>query len=119
MLVFRKILQKYYMNDLICHSQQVPCHLLICNKFDRHLETTFINCPCVKSVQTRRYSWSAFSCIRTEYGDLRSSQHLQTTFSCGFHFTSGDTLNHFSRKITFTTRFIANRRWGICIAPSN
>ena len=27
---------------------------------------------CVKSVQIRSYFWSLFSCIRTEYGDLRS-----------------------------------------------
>ena len=27
---------------------------------------------CEKSVQIRSYFWSVFSCIRTEYGDLRS-----------------------------------------------
>ena len=27
---------------------------------------------CVKSVQIQSYFWSVFSCIRTEYGDLRS-----------------------------------------------
>ena len=27
---------------------------------------------CVKSVQVRSFFWSIFSCIRTEYGDLRS-----------------------------------------------
>ena len=27
---------------------------------------------CVKSVQIRSYFWSVFSCIRTEYGNLRS-----------------------------------------------
>ena len=27
---------------------------------------------CVKSVQMRSYFWPVFSCIRTEYGDLRS-----------------------------------------------
>ena len=27
---------------------------------------------CMKSVQVRSYFWSVFSCIRTEYGDLRS-----------------------------------------------
>ena len=27
---------------------------------------------CVKSVQIRSYFWSIFSCIRTEYGDLRN-----------------------------------------------
>ena len=27
---------------------------------------------CVKSVQIRSYFWSVFSCIRIEYGDLRS-----------------------------------------------
>ena len=27
---------------------------------------------CVKSVQLRSYFWSVFTCIRTEYGDLRS-----------------------------------------------
>ena len=32
---------------------------------------TFINCHCVKSVQIRSFFWSVFSCIRTEYGDLR------------------------------------------------
>ena len=26
---------------------------------------------CVKSVQIRSFFWSVFSCIRTEYGDLR------------------------------------------------
>ena len=28
---------------------------------------------CVKSVQIQSYFWSVFSCIRTEYGDLRST----------------------------------------------
>ena len=28
---------------------------------------------CMKSVQIRSFSWSIFSCIWTEYGDLRSS----------------------------------------------
>ena len=27
----------------------------------------------MKSVQTRSYLWSVFSCIQTEYGDLRSN----------------------------------------------
>ena len=27
---------------------------------------------CVKSIQIRSFFWSVFSCIRTEYGDLRS-----------------------------------------------
>ena len=27
---------------------------------------------CMKSVQIRRFFWSVFPCIRTEYGDLRS-----------------------------------------------
>ena len=27
---------------------------------------------CVKSVEIRRYFWSVFSCIPTEYGDLRN-----------------------------------------------
>ena len=27
---------------------------------------------CVKCVQIRSFFWSVFSCIRTEYGDLRS-----------------------------------------------
>ena len=27
---------------------------------------------CLKSVQIRSFFWSVFSCIRTEYGDLRS-----------------------------------------------
>ena len=32
---------------------------------------------CVKSVQMRSFSWSVFSYIRTEYGDLlRKSQYL-------------------------------------------
>ena len=30
------------------------------------------NLHCVKSVQIRSFFWSVFSCIRTEYGDLRS-----------------------------------------------
>ena len=29
------------------------------------------NLHCVKSVQIRSFFWSAFSCIQTEYGDLR------------------------------------------------
>ena len=28
--------------------------------------------PFVKSVQIRSFLWSVFSCVRTEYGDLRS-----------------------------------------------
>ena len=40
------------------------------------LRLTFSNISamthCVKSVQMRNYFWSAFSCIRTEYGDLQS-----------------------------------------------
>ena len=37
--------------------------------------TIYINCAkdhCVKSVQIRNYFWFVFSCIRIEYGDLRS-----------------------------------------------
>ena len=30
---------------------------------------------CLKSVQIRSYFWSVFSCIRTEYGDLRRSEY--------------------------------------------
>ena len=33
---------------------------------------TFLWFHCIKSVQIRSFFWSAFSCIRTEYGDLRS-----------------------------------------------
>ena len=29
----------------------------------------------MKSVQIRSFFWSVFSCIRTEYGDIRSSQY--------------------------------------------
>ena len=34
---------------------------------------------CVKNVQIRSYFWSVFSCLRTEYGDLRS----KSTYSVG------------------------------------
>ena len=33
---------------------------------------TFHNCHCVKSVQIRRFFWSAFSCICAEFERLRS-----------------------------------------------
>ena len=36
------------------------------------LMVAFNSCHCVKSVQMRSYFWSVFSCIRVEYGDLRS-----------------------------------------------
>ena len=52
-------------------------------------ETTFwmnfVSCfkyHCVKSVQIRSFFWSVFSCIRTEYGDLRSSVFSPNTGKC-------------------------------------
>ena len=33
---------------------------------------------CVKSVQIRSFFWSVFSCIWTDYGDLRSPNSVQT-----------------------------------------
>ena len=41
----------------------------------RRLYIGFVNlsmAQCVNSVQIRSYFWSVFSCIRIEYGDLRS-----------------------------------------------
>ena len=37
-----------------------------------HIEHNYIVIHCLKSVQIRSFSWSVFSYIRTEYGDLRS-----------------------------------------------
>ena len=42
-----------------------------------HIAKPFLHC--VKSVQIRSYFWSVVSCIRTEYGDLRSPN----TGKCG------------------------------------
>ena len=35
------------------------------------------SCHCVKSVQIGRFFWSVFSCIRTEYGDLRGKSSFR------------------------------------------
>ena len=35
---------------------------------------------CVKSVQIRSYSWSVFSCIRTEYGGLPLNLRIQSKY---------------------------------------
>ena len=39
------------------------------------LSKNVVDCHCVKNVQKRRFSWSVFSCIWTEYGDLRKFAH--------------------------------------------
>ena len=41
---------------------------------------------CVESVQIRSYIWSVFSCIRTEYGDLRSNFETGAMKSIFFFF---------------------------------
>ena len=41
----------------------------------KELWKTLRSLHCVKSVQMPRYFWSVFSCIRTEYGDLRKSPY--------------------------------------------
>ena len=33
-------------------------------------------CHCVKSFQVRSYFWSVFSCIRTEYGKIRTRKNF-------------------------------------------
>ena len=45
----------------------------------KHFGTEMMNLcfeHCVKSVQIRSFFWSVFSCIRTEYGDLRSKSKV-------------------------------------------
>ena len=38
------------------------------------------SCYCVENVQMQRFSWSTFSRIWTEYGDLRSKSPYLDTF---------------------------------------
>ena len=49
--------------------------------------TESVNCSgkkhCVKSVQIRSHFWSVFSCIRTEYRDLRSKIHAVKPVQAG------------------------------------
>ena len=48
----------------------------------------------VKSVQIRSFSWSVFSCIGTEYGDLRSkSVKIQENTDQEKHFARSDGLS--------------------------
>ena len=46
----------------------------------------------VKSVQIRSYFWSVFSCVRTEYGDLRSKVRIQENLT-----RNNSVFGHFSR----------------------
>ena len=51
------------------------------NNYSNHYIKTKALLHCVKSVQIRSFFWSVFSCIRTEYGDLRSKSALQISRS--------------------------------------
>ena len=44
------------------------------SKMNIFFENIYQNMHCMKSVQTRSYFWSVFSCIRTEYGEIRSKR---------------------------------------------
>ena len=51
---------------------------------------------CLKSVQTRRFFWSVFSRIRTEYGEIR----IQS--KCGkIQIRKNSVFGHFSRSVCF------------------
>ena len=50
-----------------------PCQTYNTERFPKKLtDTPLWKHHCAKIVQIRRFFWSVFSCIRTEYGDLRS-----------------------------------------------
>ena len=61
---------------------------------------------CLKSVQIRSYFWSVFSCIRTEYGDLRSrygpeiTLYLDTFHAVAIHLK----IDHLSRFLALLAR---------------
>ena len=55
-----------------------------------------IDTHCVKSVQIRSFFWSVFSCIRTEYGDLRNTEKYgpeQTLHWDTFHVVANSDLD--------------------------
>ena len=49
---------------------QLQLHVKRIHLTEKLLQTFCINIHCVKSFQKRRFFWSVFSPIRTEYGDL-------------------------------------------------
>ena len=57
---------------MIFHALQQKTNVVVCSKDTDALDLMVFVYHCVKSVQIRSYFWSAFFCIRIEYGDLRS-----------------------------------------------
>ena len=49
-----------------------PLYWAVCFPFRPCWTSICLHLHCVKSVQIRSFSWSVFSCIRIEYGDLWS-----------------------------------------------
>ena len=60
-------------NKVATLTKETSIQVFSC-EFCESLKNTSIlnNIHLVKSVQIRRFFWPVFSCIRTEYGDLRS-----------------------------------------------
>ena len=54
------------------------------------------NLHCVKSVQIWSFFWSVFSCIRTEYGDLRSKSPYSVQIQENFGPEKTSLFGHFS-----------------------
>ena len=62
-------LSKSFPNSL---RQYLSIFNIFSRDFTRWKKSVGLPTHCMKSVQIRSYFWSAFSCIWTEYGDLRS-----------------------------------------------
>ena len=63
----------------------------------------------MKSVQIRSFFWSVFSCIRTEYEDLRRKSRLSVRIQ--------ENMNQ--KKLRIWTLFMQGVSWQICQAPVN
>ena len=72
---------------------------------------------CVKSVQIRSYSWSVFSCILTEYGDLRSKSYSVRIQDRIIRTRNKSVFGHFSRSMANSTREKSSKMSANCGAP--
>ena len=59
---------------------------------------------CMKSVQIRSFSWSIFSCIWTEYGDLRSSSPCSVRIRENTD-QKNSVFGHFSRSVRLQKKY--------------
>ena len=76
-------------------SSSVHISAILIIQMWQNFMTSYPSWHCVKSVQIRSYFWSVFSCIRTEYGDLRSKYRKIRT-------RNNSVFGHFSRSVRST-----------------